>query len=267
MSETVRAPSTLLATTPPCRLGRPLVYLPSCASTNDEMAARALSGAEEGTLIVAGEQTAGRGRRGRLWHSPAGENLTFSLLLRPALPARAVAPVTLMAGAALATSLAAIGFAPRLKWPNDVLLDTANGQRKVAGILTEMASEGDRVRHVVLGVGINVNTEAFPDDLAAQATSLFLVGGQHLDRGEVLAAFVRAFEPVYDHFVAHGPSAALAEWHRYAVLGRPCSIERSGKRIDGISEGVDQTGALLIRTASGEEISVRAGEVSWLSTD
>jgi len=241
------------------------VHLPSCASTNDETVTRALAGAEEGLLVVAGEQTAGRGRRGRVWHSPAGENLTFSLLLRPALPARQATPVTLLAGAALATALAGLGFVPRLKWPNDVLLDTANGPRKVAGILTEMASEAGNVRHVVLGVGINVNAETFPGELAARATSLRIARGLRLERVEVLAAFVRAFEPIYDHFVVHGPAAALATWNQHAVLGQPCTIEQGGSRIEGIAQGVDRSGALLIRSASGDVISLHAGEVTWIS--
>jgi BirA family biotin operon repressor/biotin-[acetyl-CoA-carboxylase] ligase len=247
------------------------VVLPSCTSTNDELAARALAGAEEGTTVVADEQTTGRGRRGRVWHSPPGENLTFSMLLRPALPARQATPVTLLAGAALATSLATLGFSPRLKWPNDVLLDTPDGLRKVAGILTEMASEAERIRHIVLGVGINVNSRVFPGEIAALATSLCLARGDSLDRGEVLAAFVRAFEPIYDHFVAHGPASALATWNRHAMLGLPCSIKRgSGMRgsgmIEGVAEGVDRAGALLIRTATGDVISVHAGEVNWLSS-
>ena len=265
MTDSDLDPSKLLVALGVCRLGRPIVYLPSCASTNDETATRALAGAEEGLLVVAGEQTAGRGRRGRVWISPAGESLTFSLLLRPTLPARHATPVTLLAGAALATSLAGLGFSPRLKWPNDVLLDGASGPRKVAGILTEMASEAGNVRHVVLGVGINVNAERFPDELATRATSLCLARGQRVERGEVLAAFVRAFEPIYDHFLANGPAAALATWNRYAMLGLPCSIERGGGRIEGIAQGVDRSGALLIRAANGEVFSVRAGEVNWLS--
>jgi len=130
-------------------------------------------------LIIADDQTKGRGRRGRSWHSRPGENLTFSLLLRPALPARDVAPLTLLAGAALAATLSQFRFMPKLKWPNDVLLDVTGGPRKVAGILTEMSSEGDRVRHIVVGIGINVNAAAFPDDLA-RATSLRLAVGTSL---------------------------------------------------------------------------------------
>ena len=258
-------PARLLSAIRSCRLGRNFESLPTCSSTNDEVTARARAGAEEGLLIAADEQTGGRGRRGRAWHSPAGESLYFSLLLRPALPAPLAAPVTLLAGAALATSLQGLGFSPRLKWPNDVLLDTADGPRKVAGILTEMASEAGRVHHVVLGVGINVNSEAFPEDLAARATSLRLVGGQRVDRGEVLSSFIHAFEPSYDDFVAHGPSAALAVWTRLAMLGQPCWVERGGERIEGLAEAVDESGALLVRPASGEVISVHAGEINWLS--
>ncbi len=237
--------------------------MPTCASTNDEVAARALAGCEEGLLVVAEGQTGGRGRRGRVWHSRAGENLTFSLLLRPTLSARPAAPTTLVAGAALARSLSALGFAPRLKWPNDVLLDAADGLRKVAGILTEMASEAGRVRHLVLGVGINVNARTFPGDLAARATSLCLVRGTPLDCGEVLASFIAAFEPIYDDFLAHGPTTALAEWNRFALLGLPCTVTCDGEPVDGVAEGVDDAGALLVRTATGDVISVHAGEVAW----
>jgi BirA family transcriptional regulator, biotin operon repressor / biotin---[acetyl-CoA-carboxylase] ligase len=245
-------------------LGRNFAYMPSCVSTNDEVAARARAGCAEGLLIAAGEQTGGRGRRGRAWHSPADENLYFSLLLRPALPAHLAAPVTLLAGAALAVALSHLEFAPQLKWPNDVLLDTPLGLRKVAGILAEMASEAGRVRHIVLGVGINVNTEEFPEALATLATSLRRVCGQRVDRGEVVAAFIDAFEPIYDNFVAHGPSTALAEWHRYAKLGKVGWVDRDGGRIEGVAEGVDASGALLVKTASGDVVLLHAGEVNWL---
>jgi BirA family biotin operon repressor/biotin-[acetyl-CoA-carboxylase] ligase len=264
VSESDLAPSRFHSALRTVRLGRTFAYLPSCASTNDEVAARAMAGAEEGLLVVAGEQTAGRGRRGRVWQSPAGQNLTFSMLLRPALPAQRVAPLTLLAGAALATSLSTLGFSPRLKWPNDVLLDTPDGPRKVAGILTEMASEAGHVRHVVLGVGINVLTQAFPGELATRATSLYLASGQRVDRWEALAAFVNAFEPIYDDFVTHGPSAALAKWNDHAYLGQRCSVERHGQPLQGLAEGVDNSGALLVRTPSGDLILVHAGEVNWL---
>ena len=213
--------------------------------------------------MAAESQTGGRGRRGRVWHSPTGENLSFSLLLRPAIAASAASPLTLLAGAALGQTLASLGFSPQLKWPNDVLLDAGDGLRKVAGILTEMASEGGRIRHIVLGVGVNVNNQTFPTDLAALATSLRLVRGTFLDRGVVLAAFINAFEPIYEDFVARGPAAGLAEWRRFALLGQPCWVERESTRVEGVAEDVDDSGALLIRSADGERFSVHSGQVNW----
>lgn len=245
------------------RLGRIFEHVAVCGSTNDEVACRAAAGANEGLLVLADQQNKGRGRRGRSWHSRPGENLTFSLLLRPALAARHAAPLTLLAGSALAAALTEIEVAPKLKWPNDVLLDHGDGPRKVAGILTEMSSEGDRIRHVVLGIGINVNAEVFPDDLV-RATSLRLAAGAPVDSASVLASFLNAFEPRYDRFVANGPAATLDEWNRYALLGQPCWIERADGRLDGVAAGVDASGALLIRIASGETISVHGGEVHWL---
>ena len=247
------------------RLGRAYEFLPSCVSTNDEVAVRALSGVEEGLVLLADAQTGGRGRRGRDWHSPAGENLYCSLLLRPALPARLAAPLTLLAGAALANALAGAGFTPRLKWPNDLLLDTPLGLRKVAGILTEMSSEGDRVRHVVLGVGINANATEFPEPLARSATSLAIVAAGHVDRGWLLAAFVNALEPIYDDFLANGPGPGLDAWNRHAILGQRCWVDREGERTEGVAQAVDETGALLLRTDSSETVAVHSGEVNWLA--
>jgi BirA family transcriptional regulator, biotin operon repressor / biotin---[acetyl-CoA-carboxylase] ligase len=246
------------------RFGRTCELLDRCASTSDEASARAAAGAQEGLVIAANEQTRGRGRRGRVWHSPAGENLTLSLLLRPTLPAHLASPLTLLAGNALARGLSHLGFAPKLKWPNDVLLQTPAGLRKVAGILAEMASEAGRVRHVVLGVGINVNSTHFPDEIAARATSLALVRGVALERAAVLAAFLNAFEAIYDDFLAHGPSRGLNEWQEHAVLGQRCYVERAETRIEGVAEGVDDAGALLIRTSDGNVVPLHAGEVNWL---
>jgi BirA family biotin operon repressor/biotin-[acetyl-CoA-carboxylase] ligase len=244
-------------------LGRRYEFLSTCGSTNDEVARRSVEGAEEGLLLAADAQTGGRGRRGHAWHSPAGENLYFSLLLRPAFAAPAASPLTLLAGAALGEALFSLGFSPRLKWPNDVLVDGGDGLRKVAGILTELASEGGRIRHIVLGVGVNVNSLAFPEDFAALATSLRLVRGADMDRGAVLAAFINAFESIYDDFVTHGPAEGLAEWRRFALLGQPCWIERESVRVEGVAEDVDASGALLIRTSDGKIISVHSGQVNW----
>jgi BirA family biotin operon repressor/biotin-[acetyl-CoA-carboxylase] ligase len=249
------------------RLGRPTLWLEECTSTSDEAARRAreqdAENASEGLLVVAESQTGGRGRLGRSWHSPAGSNLYFSLVLRPRLPTLLVPPLTLLVGAVLADVLAERGAAPRLKWPNDLLLPAADGRpRKVAGILTEMASERDRIRHVVVGVGINVNVEAFPPELADRATSLRLSTGRAWDRRTLLAAFLDALEPAYDRFVAAGPAEALARWRARANVGAACRVARQGASLEGIVEGIDDEGALLVRDARGALHRVVSGEVS-----
>jgi BirA family biotin operon repressor/biotin-[acetyl-CoA-carboxylase] ligase len=244
------------------RFGRAYRRLEACASTSDEVARLARADAPEGLVVVAETQTAGRGRQGRVWHSPPGENLYLSLLLRPAIAAPLVPPLTLLAGAVVAEVLVAAGAAPRLKWPNDVLLPTPPGLRKAAGILTEMATERDRVRQVVLGLGLNVNGEAFPPELAARATSLRASAGHPFDRGLLLVAFLDAFEPAYDRFIAAGPADALARWRRHAALGAPCRIERDGAVIEGTVADIDDQGALLVRTPGGALRRVISGEIT-----
>jgi BirA family biotin operon repressor/biotin-[acetyl-CoA-carboxylase] ligase len=241
------------------RLGRPIVWLDECGSTSDEAARRARDeDAPEGLVVVAERQSGGRGRLGRNWHSPPGANLYFSLLLRPPLPPTQVPPLTLLVGVALAGVLADRGADPRLKWPNDILLPTTDGPRKAAGILTEMATERDRIRHVVVGVGVNVNVEDFPPELAARATSLRLSTGRSWDRQALLGSLLEALEPAYDRFVADGPSEALARWRERANVGSPCRVGS----LEGTVHGIDDEGALLVRTASGAIHRVVAGEVS-----
>ncbi|MDB4979423.1 MAG: biotin/acetyl-CoA-carboxylase ligase [Myxococcales bacterium] len=246
-------------------LGRAYEWHDACASTNDLAAARAKAGAAQGLVVATDTQSAGRGRLGRAWHSPAGESLYVSLLLRPTRPAAEIPPLTLLAGAAVARALAGLGFEPRLKWPNDVQLGDGDGVRKVAGILTEMSSEGPRASHVVVGIGLNVNTPAFPDDLAARATSLRLVGGRALDRADVLAALLGAFEPLYERFLADGPAAASVAWQEFAALGARCRVAQPGgtdATLEGIALGVDTDGALRLRDDAGRIHRVLSGEIT-----
>jgi BirA family biotin operon repressor/biotin-[acetyl-CoA-carboxylase] ligase len=249
-------------------LGRAFEWHDQCASTNDLCAARGRTGGAEGLVVAADTQSAGRGRLGRTWHSPPGAGLYFSILLRPARPPVEIPPLTLLAGAAVARGLAALGpeVAPRLKWPNDVLLaESAGGgggaYRKVAGILTEMTTEGERVGQVVVGVGLNVNTLELPEDLAARATSLRRVAGRAFDRAEVLAAVLGAFEPLYDAFRAGGPAAAVEAWQGHALLGTRWRVTAPGKPLEGIALGVDPDGALRLRDDAGTVHRVVAGEV------
>lgn len=265
-AESDLAPEAVLRRLGTRRLGRAYEFLAACASTNDVVRSRAAAGAAEGLLVVADSQTAGRGRLGRSWHSPPGQNLYLSLLLRPALPTRRASPLTLLAGAALAHTLAQAGATPRLRWPNDLLVPAAGGLRKVAGILTEMASDGERVRHIVLGVGLNVNGLEFPPDLAERATSLRMTLGRACHRAQLLADFLAAFEPLYDDFLARGPASGLQEWRRHADLGRVCRIDCDGTKIEGIATDIDKDGALLVRDDTGQVRRLISGEVSCFTT-
>jgi BirA family biotin operon repressor/biotin-[acetyl-CoA-carboxylase] ligase len=240
-------------------LGRSYEWHEVCGSTSDLAAARARAGAPAGLVVAADAQTGGRGRLGRSWHSPAGENLYLSLLLRPARPAAEIPPLTLLAGAAVARALAPLGVSPRLKWPNDVqLVDGADRRRKLAGVLTEMASAGERVEHVVVGVGINVNATEFPAELADRATSLRAALGRPVDRARVLCAVLDAFEPLYDEFEREGPAAAVAAWGAFAALPERCRVD---DRLQGVALGVDPDGALRLRDDAGRIHRIISGEV------
>ncbi len=244
------------------RFGRPYHFLPTCASTNDEVAAHARRDAAEGLVVTADQQTGGRGRLGRTWHSPAGENLYLSLLLRPACAPSALPPLTLLAGAVAAKILTDWNLRPTLKWPNDILLPTKDGPRKVAGILTEMASDQHRIRHVVLGMGINVNSLGFPSDISARATSLRLFAGRPLDRAALLLAFLQAFETSYDRLMVEGPAYAIETWRNYAALGGRCRVEREGKMLEGLALDVDDDGALKVLDDRGQIHRVVSGEIT-----
>jgi BirA family biotin operon repressor/biotin-[acetyl-CoA-carboxylase] ligase len=249
-------------------LGRAYEWHPSCASTNDLAGARAKAGAAEGLVVATEHQSAGRGRLGRAWHSPASENLYLSILLRPTRPAVEIPPLTLLAGAAVARALASLGFSPRLKWPNDIQLVAPGakaGTRKVAGILTEMSSEGGRVGHVVVGLGLNVNALAFPAELEGRATSLRLVAGRAFDRATVLAVVLEAFEPLYEDFGARGPEAAVEAWQPFAALGERCRVGAPGApdaHLEGVTLGIDADGALRLRDDTGHIHRVLSGEIS-----
>jgi BirA family biotin operon repressor/biotin-[acetyl-CoA-carboxylase] ligase len=247
------------------------LYFASTGSTND-VAATLASAGDEGAVVVADEQTAGRGRRGRTWFSPAASGLYVSVVLTPhraAAAERATALVTLAAGVALAQGLeAATGLAPDIKWPNDLLL----GRRKVAGILAEgIAAEppgaGARaagVARVVLGYGINVSSTAYPPELADRATSLERELGRPADRAMVFAESLAALAARYDDLLSGRFDAILDAWRARARASRGARVvwdDSSGPHA-GITEGIDERGALLVRTNAGVERIV-AGELRW----
>jgi BirA family transcriptional regulator, biotin operon repressor / biotin---[acetyl-CoA-carboxylase] ligase len=247
-------------------LGHAFEWHAECASTNDLAADRARAGAPAGLVIAADAQTAGRGRLGRTWHSPAGDNLYVSILLRPTRAPAEIPPLTLLVGGAVACTLGGLGLAPRLKWPNDVeLVDETGRRRKVAGILTEMASAGASALHVVVGIGLNANGLEFPPEIAERATSLRRALGRQIDRVALLAALLDALEPLYEEFERRGPAAAVEAFEAHAAFPARCRVTALGQpggKLDGVALGVDADGALRLRDETGQIHRVISGELS-----
>jgi BirA family biotin operon repressor/biotin-[acetyl-CoA-carboxylase] ligase len=243
---------------------RRIVWYAEVDSTQRIARELARDGAEEGTCVIAEAQTAGRGRLGRTWHSPAGLNLYTSIVLRPVAEPTAVPQLALVAGIAVAAAIRAETQLPaQLKWPNDVLIDG----RKVAGILTEMEAEVERVHFVIAGIGVNVNApaRAFSPELRATATSLAIAGGRRVDRAAVTARLLVELEERVARFASGGFAALRAEWEALSCLtGRPVTVTAADGQTPGQILGIADDGALRLATASGEARIV-AGEVTLRS--
>ena len=231
-------------------------------STNSAAMAAAAEGAPEGTVFLAEEQTAGRGRGAHSWDSARSAGIYCSVVLRPALPPADVLVMSLAAGLAVRSAIEQVNssVAADLKWPNDVLIYG----KKVCGILTEMNAEVTRVRHVVVGIGINVNQSTFPKELEDQATSLRLVTGSEWSRVELAAALLKSLDREYRLLLA-GRDARQGILRRFAecsswVRGKRVWIEENGSRIDGTTEGLDARGFLQVRTVQGLQ-TVLSGSV------
>lgn len=244
-------------------LGRPYVYEREVDSTNTRVAQLARDGGVHGTVMVADAQTCGRGRLRRQWHSPAGLNLYFSVLLRPGWKARNAPPLSLAAGVALAEAVEPwTQGPPELKWPNDLL---AEG-RKLAGILVEAVLDRETVQHVVLGVGLNVNQRQFPTLLAESAASLSLTSGRQLHRGEVLVAVLARLELWLDRLQQQGPQPVLDGWRRYAPwMGQLLKVQNGANELVGTALGLEPHGALRVRDDRGREHSVLSGDAFLVS--
>jgi BirA family biotin operon repressor/biotin-[acetyl-CoA-carboxylase] ligase len=220
-------------------------------STNTAAMAAAADGAPEGTVFLAEEQTAGRGRGANSWQSPRSTGIYCSAILRPALPPSEVLVLSLAAGLAVLSAIQHVDARVRLdlKWPNDVLI----AGKKVCGILTEMNAEATRVRYLVVGIGINVNQSSFPKDLPA--TSLRLATGSEWSRVELAAALLKSLDREYRSLV-EGRGARESILRRFAensswVQGKEVRIEENGSLFEGTTAGLDPRGFLLARNAEG----------------
>jgi BirA family biotin operon repressor/biotin-[acetyl-CoA-carboxylase] ligase len=247
------------------QLGRPMHVLALTTSTSDEAKRAAKEGAPHGATWVAEQQTAGRGRQGRAWESPHGENLLFSVLLRVTCPPSRIPPVALVAGLSVrdAVARAAPGVDVRIKWPNDVLVEG----KKIAGVLVEAVTMGSRVEAVIVGIGLNVHTRAFPGALEGRATSVALIAKDPPDRAELLADILATLDRDAHIVVGRGlgllrPRLEASDALRGKRVKSDAGDAAKGATVDeGVACGIDDEGRLLVKRDDGVIARWSAGEV------
>lgn len=241
--------------------GHQLYCYEETSSTNIEAKKYAEEGEPHGTLVVANKQNAGRGRRGRGWESPAGSSVYMTIMLRPEFSPDKASMLTLVMALAVGKAVTNVsGMKAKIKWPNDIVL---NG-KKICGILTEMSAELDYVHHVVIGVGINVNQQNFPEEIRKTATSLYLEGGQCYARAALIERSMYYFEKYYEKFLETQDLAGLLNEYNDSLINKGkgvCVLDPKGE-FDGIALGINQSGELLVKKDNNDVVEVYAGEVS-----
>jgi BirA family biotin operon repressor/biotin-[acetyl-CoA-carboxylase] ligase len=263
----VSAPDALHADDLLARLGKTKIIgcdiqvFEQTTSTNDVVEKLARDGVREGAVVFAESQTKGRGRLGRVWLSPTHKGLWFSVLLRPKLRPQEATQLTVISATALRRAIKTVaGLSAEIKWPNDLLL----GGKKVAGILTEMSAEVDRVRHAILGIGVDVNQDAdeFPAELRKAATSLKLAGGEEISRAELATEILRELDADYVRICGGKFSEVADEWEAACVtIGKNVTVHTGEVKFRGRAEALDDDGALLVRTEHGLLERVIGGDV------
>ena len=238
-------------------MGQKIHHFDSLDSTMNEAFRLGMDGAPEGTVVVAETQSKGRGRLGRVWTSPKGKGLYFSIILRPACAPSEAARLTLLAAVAVGEAVETnTGTQARIKWPNDLLL---NG-KKFCGILTEMNAETDRVRFVIVGIGLNVN--AAVSQIPSDATSLKIAQGRAIIRVALLQEILRAFEARYQGMLKDGYAGVLSEWRkRSAMDGRKVRFVDRGRETAGVAVGLAEDGGLLVKLANGAVVKRISGDI------
>ena len=240
----------------PVELGKTIIYLPECGSTNAELRVRAEAGAPAGLVVTSDEQHAGRGRRGRTWTAARGTALLFSVLLRPEMPPGELTGLTLLAGVAVAEALRELGVIATLKWPNDVYI----AGKKVCGILADLSGELDYTSYVILGIGVNVWDH--PHGGEYSSTSLAAQGvGQN--RAKVLAAILAALEVNIDLFRTGNQARCLEKWRQFsATLGKMVTVRGVSETYTGLARDINAEGALVVVLEDGQEKVLTAGDVT-----
>ena len=243
--------------------GRPVVYYDEIDSTNTRAKELGDKGefANHGTLFVADRQVAGKGRRGRAWESPSGSSISMTILLHPDMLPNKASELTLIMALAVEEGVEKVtGLKPGIKWPNDIILSG----KKICGILTEMSAEIDYINYVVIGVGINVNMEVFPEEIEKVATSLKIETGDEVKRADLVAAIMESFEKFYEIFMETQDLSGVMDHYNGLLLNRNQKVRvlEPGHEYEAMALGINSLGELIVRLEDGEEREVYAGEVS-----
>jgi BirA family biotin operon repressor/biotin-[acetyl-CoA-carboxylase] ligase len=241
--------------------GKRIYHFFKIESTNDVALRLGQEGEPHGAVVVAEEQTAGRGRSRRVWHSEKTSGVYMTVLLRPPISPQQAQLITLVAGLAVRDAVAeTTGLSPDLRWPNDLLI----GRKKFCGILTEMHAEPDRIHFVVVGMGIDVNHARLPDALAPIATSLRIETGRVQSRIELVARLLRSLETYYNRFLAEGAHPILdrfAAVSSYAT-GKRVRIATAGETYEGTTAGLEPSGLLRVTRDDGSTVAVVSGDLT-----
>lgn len=241
-------------------VGGTIIYYQVTDSTNTQAKYLAEEGASHGTLVVAGRQEAGRGRRGRFWESPEKDGIFMTVILRPEFEPKKASMLTLVAAMAVAKAIQKMLDLPaKIKWPNDIVL---NG-KKICGILTEMNTEIETINYVVIGIGINVSNQKFENEAASIATSLAMESGKQIHRAKLINAVWEQFEDYYGRFCAAGNLSCIEEEYDKCLVNmdRQVHILDPKEPFDGVARGIANTGELIVETEDGIR-RVSSGEVS-----
>lgn len=254
---------SLLTNLKTSRFGRQVRIVARTDSTQNEAAAWARRGVEEGAVVIAEEQTQGRGLQGKSWHSPPGKGIWMSLVLRPPISIPFTSCLTLLFAVALCRAMKRVtGIKLGIKWPNDIWI----GNKKVCGILLECAMENERIVHIIAGIGISVNLDEndFPCELREIATSLKIASGKEVDRALLIAECLIEIELLYNLYREQGFSPIRVLWEAQSMmLGRHLTITTPSAKVAGIAQGLDESGALILLGDDGTCHKICTGNVNF----
>lgn len=245
--------------------GQAIHFYETVESTQEIAHKLAREGAQEGTVVIAEQQSKGRGRLGRAWESPKGTGIWMSIIVRPNIPPYQAPQLTLLTAVAIVQAIQQVtNLRPEIKWPNDILI---NG-KKLVGILTELQAEADVIQAIIIGIGINVNTKQFPEELKRKATSLLLENnGQEVERAGLIRAIFQQFEKLYEEYLQHGFKPIKLLWESYNVsIGKYISAKTLSQEINGYAKGITDEGVLLVEDDFGNVHEIYSADIDIFSS-